>query len=478
MIEKLKLFLILLLLHSAFLLGAQEKDITQVLCPKPPLGWNSFDSYGVYLHHDAAMANLKAMAEKLKPFGYEYFVIDGGWYGEFKLVDGTIFPAERHASALNLDDFGIYQPSKTYFPQGLKPIVAYAHQLGLKIGVHLMRGIPRQAVDRNLPIKNSRYRAAEVANKNSICTWNSQNYGVDTSMPGAQDWYNSVIAQIAEWDLDFVKYDDLTPYPDEIIAVAKAIEKCGRKIVLSLSPGGADRLTDLPYYKKAAMLRVSGDIWDRQEDIDKGFEVWKQWQGVAHEGFWIDLDMVPFGNLQMMSPAKYEKGKSNVQLAGLGNTRKSNFSPEQMRTFITMRSLAASPLFVGGDLPTMDSYSLQLLTNKEMLACNQNGECAFNVYQKDGIEIWMCKKKDNPKEGWLGIFNRNKVSVSVDLSKEDLGLVGFTNGYRLRPVESLVELIDIWNNSHQVIVDKLQVLNLMANDVLFLKFSDKWEKER
>lgn len=138
------------------------------LAPTPPLGWNSFDSYGVYLHHDAAMANLKAMAEKLKPSGYEYFVIDGGWYGEFKLVSGTIFPNEKHASEVNINEFGIYQPSKTYFSKGFKPIVDYAHQLGLKTGLHLMRGISRKAVELNLPIKNSKYRAADVVDKESI----------------------------------------------------------------------------------------------------------------------------------------------------------------------------------------------------------------------------------------------------------------------------------------------------------------------
>lgn len=206
------------------------------------------------------MANLKAMAGKLKPFGYEYFVIDGGWHSEFKLAKGTIYPIERHAAEVNINEYGIYQPSKTYFGKGFKPMVDYAHQLGLKIGIYLMRGISRKAVELNLPIKNSKYRAVDVAGKNSICTWNSQNYGIDTSKPDAQDWYDSVYAQVAEWEIDFVKVDDLAHYSKEIVFIANAIEKCGRKMVYSLSPGGADYLPDLPYYKRANMIRTSAYI--------------------------------------------------------------------------------------------------------------------------------------------------------------------------------------------------------------------------
>jgi alpha-galactosidase len=443
------------------------------LAPTPPLGWNSFDSYGVYLHHDAAMANLKAMAEKLKPSGYEYFVIDGGWYGEFKLVSGTIFPNEKHASEVNINEFGIYQPSKTYFSKGFKPIVDYAHQLGLKTGLHLMRGISRKAVELNLPIKNSKYRAADVVDKESICTWNSQNYGIDSSKPGAQDWYDSVYAQVSEWGFDLVKVDDLTLYPKEIILIANAIEKSGRKMIYSLSPGGRTYLPDLPYYKRANMVRTSADIWDRQEDINKGFEGLKKFQGLAHKGFWPDLDMIPFGQLQLMSPKKFDSGDKNVALAGLGNTRQSNFSKAQMRTFITIRSLAASPLFAGGDLPTIDNYSLSLLTNKEMLACNQNGECAQNVYEMNGIEIWITQEKNKPSHGWLGIFNRNETTAKADLTTKDLGIMKFINGYKLVPNEKSFEMLDVWNNKSFNYKNNNLNISIEANDVMFIRFNEK-----
>jgi hypothetical protein len=447
-------------------------DIT-TLAATPPLGWNSFDSYGAYLHHEAAMANLKAMTEKLKPYGYEYFVIDIGWYGEFKLVEGSIYPREKHVAEVNINEYGIYQPSKTYFGKGFKPIVNYAHQLGLKMGIHVMRGIPRKAVDLNLPIKNSRYRAADIADKNSICSWNNQNYGVDTSKLGAQDWYDSVYAQIAEWDFDFVKVDDITAYPKEIVAISNAIEKTGRKILYSLSPGGANYIPDLPYYKKGNMLRITKDIWDRQEDIDKGFDAWKKYQGIAHKGFWPDLDMIPFGQLQLMSPKRFDSGDNQVLLTGFGNTRRSNFTPAQMRTFITMRSLAASPLFVGGDLPTMDNYSLALLTNKEMLTCNQNGECAHNIYEQNGVEVWITQQKNKPGRGWIGIFNRNNTTTPIELTKKELGLLIYTNGYKLIPNDNTFEMLDVWNNKN-FLLDNINFKTMLeAYDVLFLRFVEK-----
>lgn len=443
------------------------------LAIRPPLGWNSFNSYGVYLHHEAAVKNLEAMAEKLKPFGYEYFVIDGGWYGEFELVSGTLFPKEKHAEKVKMNEYGIYQPSNVYFPEGFKPIVDLAHNLGLKIGLHLMRGISRKAVERNLPIMNSPYSAADIADTSSICAWNHHNYGVDMNKPGAQEYYDSVFQQVADWEFDLVKVDDLNPYPQEIVAVAEAIEKTGREMIYSLSPGGAVYMPDLPYYKSANMLRITTDIWDRRADLDRAFIAWKKFQGIAQKGFWPDLDMIPFGMLQLMSPEEYASEDSNVDLAGLGNTRKSNLTPAQMRTFITIRAMAASPLFMGGDLPSLDDYSLELITNKNMLACNQNGECAINVYSENGIEVWLVQKQKLPGEGWIGIFNRNSESKQINLSRENMGLMKFAAKYQLSPKTSEFNFFDIWNKRESDFSSDMLSSAIQPDDVLFLKYKEK-----
>jgi len=439
------------------------------LAPKPPLGYNSFDSYGVYLHNDAAIAGIKAMAEKLKPYGYEYFVIDAGWFGEFKLVPGTMYSSEKHAVELNMNEYGILQPSKTYFSKGFKPIVDYAHSLDLKMGIHLMRGIPRKAVEQNLPIKNSKYRAGDIADVNSICVWNHQNYGIDMSKPGAQDYYNSVYQQVADWGFDFVKVDDLNAYPKEIVAIAKAIENTGREMIYSLSPG-VTNMPDLPYYKKGNMLRITKDIWDRKLDIDRSFDSWKRFQGMAYKGWWPDLDMIPFGNLQMMSPAKYSDGNDSVALAGLGNTRKSEFTPAQMRTFITQRALAASPLMMGGDLPTLDGYEFELITNKEMLACNQNGECGIITFDKDGIEVWMTQEKDKPCNGWIGIFNRNDSKITFELNRVEMGFTVWFNGQQIVANDKPFNCYNVWEKKSFQFTENTLKFELAADDVTFIRF--------
>jgi len=425
-----------------------QKSI-EVLAKTPPMGWNSFDSYGVYLHEKAAMANLEAFAEKLKSYGYTYYVIDAGWFGEFKLQDGTMFPAEKHAGKVNINEFGLLQPSDTYFPNGLQHIIDRCHKLGLKFGLHLMRGIPRAAVKANTAIKGTTYFAKDIADTAHLCAWNEQNYGVDMSKPGAQEFYNSVMDQMAEWGVDFIKYDDIVPFPDEVKGVANAIAQCGRPIVLSLSPGGNVDPNHLEAFQKGHMLRVTPDIWDDQKGIDECFREWRKWNGKSKPGFWIDMDMIPFGQLQLMTqkPVGVKGNESKKELAdkikageienfeflaGKGFNRRSEFTKDQMYTFITLRALSASPLMVGGDLPTIDDFSLKLLTQKEIIACNQNGVMGSLMYEKDGIEIWRTPQQGS-KNGWIGIFNRTGECKTISLNPEHLGL-GAMENFTLRNV--------------------------------------------
>jgi alpha-galactosidase len=451
---------------SLLLVCAVVASGAKKLAPIPPMGWNSFNSYGVYLHEKAAFANLDAMAEKLKPSGYEYFVIDNGWFGEYTLQPGTIYAAERHAHDVNINEYGLFQPSKCYFPNGLKPIIDRCHELGLKFGVHLMRGIPRKAVDLNLPIKGTTARAADIADKDPArnCTWCTYCYGVDMSKPGAQEFYDSLIGQLAGWGVDFVKYDDIVPYPQEIEAVAKAIAKCGRPIVLSLSPGGKVDPDHIESFRTANMLRVTPDIWDTQEDIDKCFAAWRKWQGKERPGFWIDMDMISFGKLQLMSPPRKDSdplSKGDVALAGRGTIRWCQLSESQMKTFMTLRALSASPLMMGGDLPTLDEYSLRLITDPDVIACNQNGVMGKLVHEDGEIETWSVRRRGNPGKGWIGVFNRGESASQVTLTPKSLGL----------QANRIVRCKDIWNGDTFVIGQAQQrTAALPAHGVLFLRY--------
>jgi len=456
------------LIISTFLLDTatlQAAD-TEILAAKPPLGWNSFDSYGVYLHEKAAAANIEAMAAKLKPFGYEFFVIDNGWFGEYKLRPNSLFPAEKHANDIRINKYGYFLPSKTYFPSGLQPLSDKAHKLGLKFGVHLMRGIPRKAVEQNLPIEGTPYHAKDIAvtDPKLNCRWCKYCYGVDMSKPGAQEWYNGLIAHIASLGVDYIKYDDIVPYPQEVEAVAKAIKKTGKPIILSLSPGNSVDPNAIEAFRKSNLLRVTHDVWDSQKDIDSCFDAWEKWQGKERPGFWIDQDMIPFGKLQLMSPpaksgAKPNKKSSNtVALAGKGTTRQSELSHDQMETFITLRALAASPLMVGGDLPTLDDFSLKLLTDKEMLACNQNGVMGKLVSRKEGIDVWQVTQQGSPKCGWFGIFNRTEEAKKVRVLPQECKFQP--------PAGSLLH--NVWKNK-KITVGTHETIP--AHGVIFVRYS-------
>lgn len=235
--KKIGFSLFLSLLTAAFAFGFFGQD----LAPSPPMGWNSWDTYGMSVTEQEVKATADYMSRNLSKFGWKYIVIDGGWYDPDSKLGGK-FESDNLAS----DEYGRLHPASNKFPsaingRGFKPIADYIHSKGLKFGIHLMRGIPRQAVRKNLLVLGTNVRAVDIADQTSICKWNKDMYGVDMTKPNAQAYYDSVFKLFAEWGVDYVKVDDISsPFREgEIVAVHSAIQKSGRKIVLSLSPGTA-----------------------------------------------------------------------------------------------------------------------------------------------------------------------------------------------------------------------------------------------
>ncbi len=401
------------------------------LAPTPPMGWNSYDSYGTYAHEQACFDNLEVFVKTFKPLGYDYFVIDGGWYIEYEFVDGTLFPTTDKGHDVNMNEHGYFIPSKCYFPNGLKGIADECHKNGVKFGVHFLRGMPRKAYELDTPIKGTKYTARDIADTNSICPWNNHTYGVDMSKPGAQAYYDGWIQQLADYGVDFIKADDIVTYPEEIEAVQKAIRKCGRPMTLSLSPGGRVLGDKIGLYADADMLRVTGDVWDMQEDIDKCFDSWLTWQYVpVRKGFWFDMDMIPFGELQVMIPEG-----TTQKMAGHGTHRFDRFTVPQKETFITMRAMSASPLMMGGVLMTLDKESLRLLTNKEMIACNQNGVMGHITGNGFGRQFWIAGEQGTDGDaGWVAAFNRSDTVKSAAINAKSFGL----------DPDATYEFYDIW----------------------------------
>lgn len=424
----------------------------------PFLGWNSYNSYGTHIDEKLTQDNLDAFIDKLKPSGYEYFVLDAGWFRHYDLKPGEDWPTDGDKKHLALDEYGRFVPSKVYFPNGFKAIIGHAHRHGVKFGLHLMRGIPREAVEKNLPIKGTKYFARDIADTTDICSWSNLNYGIDMDKPGAQEYYNSVLELLAEWGVDFIKYDDIVHKPREINAVADALEQSSRKIVLSISPGDDIDPEYYETYQRADMIRISRDIWDLKEDLEISFDRWEEILPYADKGFWLDMDMIPFGHIRIDYPAS-----KNKLGAKRGYERMDNFSYAQKKTFITQRAMAASPLFMGGALTSSSKTVFELITNSDMLECNQNGVTGELVTRISDygtkLDVWKTAHKTKSNEGWIGVFNRNQYKEIYKLTKEELGLDKALSYH----------LYDIWGK--EIIEDtETFIFEIPADAVIFIKY--------
>lgn len=367
----------------------------------PPMGWNSWDSFGTTLNEAQAKAQADAMATLLKPSGWKIFTVDIQWYEPH--AQGHDYKA---GAPLAMDEFSRLVPATTKFPSaangaGFKPLADYVHAKGLKFGIHLMRGIPRQAVNANTPIKGTTARAADIADKSSICSWNPDMYGVDLRKPGAQAYYDSLFSMYASWGVDFVKVDDIArPYNDfqlaEIEAIRHAIDKTGRPIVLSLSPGDTPIERGAHVSHHANMWRISDDFWDRWPPLHGMFGRLDKWTPHRTPGAWPDADMLPFGIIEFGRPT--------------------HFTKDEQTLCMTLWAIARSPLILGADMTRLDPFTLDLLTNKEVLAVNQASTKNRQFSRKDDLIVWTA---DVPKsrDKYVAMFNAQSNDASYDLTK-------------------------------------------------------------
>ncbi len=366
-----------------------------MLAQTPPMGWNSWDCYGAAVTEAQVRQNAEYMAERLKRYGWEYVVVDIQWYQP---------TAASHAyepfSEERMDAWGRFLPAENRFPSaaggaGFKPLADYVHSLGLKFGIHIMRGIPRAAAHRRLPILGSAYTCAQVADPNSICAWNPDMYGARQDHPGAKDYYDSVFKLYAEWGVDFVKCDDIArEYPHcrrEIELISEVCRGCGRDIVLSLSPGPAP-LDEAEHLKaNANMWRITDDFWDEWRLLKGMFERAEKWCVHAGPGHWPDADMLPVGALRQC----YEDHPAG------GWT---NFTRAEQRTMMTLWCMLRSPLMIGAEMTKNDDFTLALLTNAAVLAVEKEAWCAHPLFTTDEACAWIAPRRDG-RGCYVAAFN-------------------------------------------------------------------------
>ena len=371
-------------------LGLSLTAISQSTTPEfynwartPPMGWNSWDCFGAAVTEEQVLQNADYMENNLKSHGWNIITIDIQWYEP--LARGSSY---RRGAELEMDANGRLLPAPNRFPstqesRSFKPIADIIHSKGLKLGVHLMRGIPRQAVDRdNVPILGTNVRAADIADKRSVCAWNTDMYGVDMSKPGAQEYYDSVFALLASWEIDFIKVDDLSApnyHAPEVEAIRKAIDKTGRPIILSTSPGATPVNVGGHVEKHANMWRISNDFWDNWRALYAQFERLHNWTPYRGEGHFPDADMLPIGNIR----------------AWQNNNTWTNLTQDEQITLMTLWSIARSPLIIGANMPENDEFTLSLLTNDEVIAVNQNSTNNKQVSNQNNHIVWIADVPDS-----------------------------------------------------------------------------------
>ena len=353
-----------LLFTAASLLNAQNP------APTPPMGWNSWDAYGLTIDEADYRANVTVLAG-MSQYGWQYAVIDEGWYMQDPFAD------KLETRKYVFDGNGIQIPAANRFPSaangaGFKPLADWVHAQGLKFGIHIVRGIPKQVVRENLPIAGSSFHAADAGDTSETCPWDDGNYGVKDNAAG-QAYYDSMLMKYARWGLDYIKVDCISdhPYrPTEIRQIASAIRKTGRPIVLSLSPGPTQLEHAAEVGKYAQMWRITNDHWDawsfpRKSGDDEfpfglrdEFDRLAKWFPYAGPGNWPDADMLPWGSL--------------TPHPGWGEPRQSRLTQDEQRTEFTLWAIARSPLILGANLTRLDEFTKSLITNQTMLFMNQN----------------------------------------------------------------------------------------------------------
>ncbi len=376
---------------------------------KAPLGWNSWDCYGAAVNEETVRKNADFMAKHLKEYGWDYIVVDIQWYE----------PSARNHEYNNftplcMDEYSRLIPAENRFPssaggKGFTELAAYVHSLGLKFGIHIMRGIPRQAVHANSKIKGSQKTAREIAKMASICEWNTDMYGVDPSKESAKEYYDSIFELYASWGVDFIKCDDIArelPHEEtELILLSNALKNCRRDMVLSLSPGPA-LLEKAELYKQVSnMWRITDDFWDKWDALYEMFSRAEKWCTHSGAGHWPDADMLPIGAIRQ----DYDKS---------GCTK---FTQDEQVTMLTLWSIFRSPLMIGGEMTKFDDFTMGLVTNKEILKMHKNSRNSHQVWRKEinGTEHILWTSTDCEGGVYIAIFNTGDSGSSITLNLED-----------------------------------------------------------
>jgi hypothetical protein len=416
----------------------------------PPIGWNCWDCYGDNITESEFLANAAAVAKYLKPHGWQYVVVDGGWYDPLARDN---HPLTYTNALFPVDQFGRLVPAVNRWPssaggKGFKLVADKIHAMGLKFGLHIWRGLPRSAVEEDTPILGSSAKAADIARKDDIFYWYPFFCGMRFDTQAGQAYYDSLFKQYAEWGVDLVKVDHVVDdySPEYIHAIHQAIAKCGRPIVFSASAGPLSTHEANDISANANMWRITGDFWDSWAKLDATMDVAATWSLYAGAGHWPDLDILPLGHISV-----------DGRCADLDH--QCRLTHDEQVSLMTLWSIAPSPLMVGASMVDADPWLIALLTDDEVLAVNQDilANPGRRIRNKDNVDIWIRDLFDGSKA--LALFNRSGRAEEAEVTWQELGLAG---PQRVR---------DLWKRKDLGVAEDRVVLQLPSHGAALLRLT-------
>lgn len=411
---------------------------------KPYLGWSSwslqatkYPGYGgqAWLTAQHVKEQSDAMAAKLQKHGYIYINMDSGWRGGW-------------------DEFGRPAPDAKKFPQGIRGIADYVHAKRQKLGIYYVPGIDDDLLALNPPIKGSALHIRDIVfTPRKIANGWGGGHAIDYSKPGAQEYIQSIADLFASWKIDFLKFDGVTPGSDhydltidarpDVEAWGKALRKTKRPIWLTLSWKIDMHYNDF-WKRYANALRTGQDVESYDEKLTHWpqvtwrFNAARDYAGAAGKGKgWNDLDSLLVGNGEM-----------------------SGLTPDERRSTMTLWAIACSPLYSGDDLTKLDATGLDLLTNDEVIAVQQNGNVARLVNSANNAQVWTAKEANGSVV--VAFFNLDdKETKRITASWQDIGLTAPSKVH------------DLWAHQNLALADKGYEVILTPHACRLFRFTPK-----
>ena len=337
----------------------------------PPMGWNSWNCWGLTVSQDKVLSSARALIEKgLADYGYSYINVDDAWQAEKRNADGTI--------AVNAKF------------QDMKGLGDWLHKHGLKFGIYSSPG------DRTC----GNYLGSINHERQDAETYNA--WGVDYLK---YDWCGYTKKHNTEPDNGTVA-SFVRPY----LLMERYLREQPRDIFYSLCQYGMQDVWKWGYAVDGNSWRTTGDITDTWASLyDIGFVRQRDLHPYAGPGHWNDPDMMIVGKVGWSA-----------------TLRDSRLTPDEQYTHVSLWALLAANMLIGCDLAQLDDFTIGLLCNNEVNAVNQDvlGKQAKCEVDEDGIQIWKRPLSDGTYA--VGIFNLNKEDATVDFRKytERLGLSG------------------------------------------------------